>query len=163
MNKKVGLPPVINLSSRILILGSMPGEISLEKRQYYGNSRNDFWPMVFTLLQKPLPQSYNQRIEIILKRGIALWDVLENCRREGSSDSKIREGQPNDFAKLFAHYPGLRAVFFNGKKAGDLFRNPGITLPPGVKSFYLPSSSPAHTITREEKIGAWKRILIFLD
>ncbi len=163
MDKQVGFPPVINSFSRVLILGSMPGKISLEKRQYYANARNDFWPIIFSLLQMSLPESYDQRLDLILGKGIALWDVLQSCRREGSSDNAIRQGKSNGFAKLFTQYPGLRAVFFNGKKAGELFGRFNKPLPPDVKSFYLPSSSPAHTITRREKMEAWKRILNFLD
>ncbi len=163
MEKINGLPPVIAPGCRVLLLGSMPGQVSLEKREYYAHPRNDFWPIIFSLLQLPLPFDYQKRQDLILKRGIALWDVLKTCQRNGSSDSSIRAGELNDFSTLFNRNNSIRAVFFNGKKAGDLFNTRGGYLPRGTNSFYLPSSSPAHTISRREKLEAWKRILVYLD
>lgn len=163
MEKIQGLPPVIGPGCRVLVLGSMPGKISLEKREYYAHPRNDFWPIIFSLFHLSSPLDYQKKQDLILKRGIALWDVLKTCQRSGSSDSAIRAGELNDFPMLFKRYNSIRAVFFNGKKAGDLFTTGKGYLPGGIKSFYLPSSSPAHTISRREKLEAWKRILVYLD
>ncbi len=161
--KQVGLAPVINQFSRVLVLGSMPGRISLKKKEYYAHPRNDFWKIIFSLFGNEPPKGYQKKIEISLARGIGLWDVLKTCKRKGSLDTEIREGELNNFDEFFPSYPNLRAIVFNGKKAGNLFQKNQTYLPGNIKCFFLPSTSPAHTIRIEEKIKAWEKIKIFLE
>lgn len=154
------LPPITASDARILILGSMPGEASLRLQQYYGNPRNHFWRLAYTLLDgggEPDP-GYVARLRFVQSRGIALWDVLRTCERRGSLDSAIRRPEANDFAQLFEEHPGLRRVFFNGSAAADLFRrhaSPAVSGYPATYSL-LPSSSPARAMAFEAKLAAWR-------
>jgi TDG/mug DNA glycosylase family protein len=107
------------------------------------------------------PADYDSRKYILLKRHIALWDVLESCERETSSDSNIKKPDANDFDWLFGKYTDLKNVFFNGSTAEKLFR--GIVLKSleydGLQFTGLPSTSPANTMKFEEKLDKWKVIL----
>lgn len=91
-----GLPPVISLNSRVLILGTMPSKESLKHKQYYANPRNHFWPIISSILGKPMSSAYSERIACLLEYGIALWDVLASCDRLSSSDKDIRNVVVND-------------------------------------------------------------------
>lgn len=100
----------------------MPGKQSLVKQQYYGNPRNHFWPIIGQLLQVEVPEDYCERIALLKKREIGLWDTIEACEREGSLDAAIRNEKPNDFQTLFETYPNIKLVLFNGAKAIDVFK-----------------------------------------
>lgn len=169
-----GFPPISDKKARVLILGSMPGVASLDAQQYYAHPRNAFWPIVFAILANSdapifsLPQ-YRQRTELLQSRGIALWDVLQTCYREGSLDSSIQESSivANDFLTLFRKTPDLRAVFFNGAKAEHSFHKfiqADINQEFGHLSFArLPSTSPAHaSLSIHEKLKKWRQIQDYL-
>ena len=155
--------PVINHSSRILILGSMPGRQSLEEQRYYANPRNHFWKIIYTLLDEPFDPDYDRQLELVLSRGMALWDVLDSCNRKGSLDSDIVNARPNDFGKLFDGYPGIELVALNGRKAFDMYERHVASAGTGPEYIPLPSTSPAHTIKLEEKLRQWKILMDRLD
>ncbi len=93
-----GLPPVIDQTTRTLILGSFPGIASLQAQQYYAHPRNQFWALLSALLQTDLQgMAYQQRLACLLQHGIGLWDVIAGCRRAGSLDSAIRAARANPF------------------------------------------------------------------
>src|SRR5512137_485255 len=146
-------PPVVGPGCRLLILGSMPSAESLRKGQYYGHPQNAFWRVVFGLWDLVPPHDYGARTRFLLERGVALWDVLASCRREGSSDSAIRDARPNDFPAFFAKWPGIRTVCFNGSAAETLFKR--FVPDPGLESFRLGSTSPAHAVGFEERMKEW--------
>lgn len=151
--------PIANASSRVLILGSMPGAESLRKQQYYGYTHNTFWRVLYTLLYEPFSTDYEQRKQFVLKSGIALWDVIASCEREGSLDARIRNPKTNDFASFFAVYPSVRQVFFNGKTAHNIFkRQVGFDFD-GLKFTTLGSTSPAHAVPFETRLADWRKIL----
>lgn len=153
------LAPVIDKNSKILILGSIPGKQSLDKQEYYGNNRNAFWKMIYTLYDQVLQDHYRSKIEFIKSKNIALWDVIENCSRKGSLDSNIKDEKPNDFETFFSNYPNLKYVFFNGGKAYDVFKKRvGFNISEDIKFEKLTSTSPANTISFEEKLEAWRVI-----
>ncbi|WP_372011688.1 DNA-deoxyinosine glycosylase [Paenibacillus chitinolyticus] len=155
----MGFEPVIAPDSVVLILGSMPGELSLERQEYYGNPRNDFWRLLASLHgEDHVPDTYEERLRFALGRKIALWDVLASCEREGSLDANIREPAVNDFDALFAEYPSLRTVLFNGAASEKLFRkHAGHLLADSRLGFVrLPSSSPANAMGWERKLAAWR-------
>lgn len=118
-----GLPPIISASSRILILGSIPGPESLRRQQYYAGPGNRFWWVIGQLFHEPdLPkQAYTERIAFLNEHGIALWDVLGTCIRPGGSDSAIKSPAANDFDSLLKQHPAIEKLFFNGKKAWTEF------------------------------------------
>ena len=149
--RKVGLEPVAHGDSTVLILGSMPGEMSLKEQQYYAHPRNHFWKIMGDLFGELIvadDPAYDLRCETLKQRGIALWDVARECEREGSLDSRMTAEEPNDFGKFFDVHPDVRAVFFNGKKAEKLFNR--LVRPElgsrldGLHLQRLPSTSPAN-------------------
>jgi hypoxanthine-DNA glycosylase len=154
-----GFPPVVDDAARLLILGSFPSVQSLGARQYYANPRNAFWRITSELFGFDEQALYENRLAALQSHGVALWDVLHKCRRIGSSDSKIdlKSLVPNDFAQLFAHYPRITRVYFNGDKAATLFgRLVHIDAP--VRYQRLPSTSPARVMPAGDKLAAWRVI-----
>lgn len=169
MTNSSGFPLVAKTDAKILILGSMPGQKSLEEKQYYAHPRNSFWPIMFKLLKTDNKLTYNNRKTLLLKNNIALWDVLKSCYREGSLDSDIDHStiEPNDFKRFFSRHKHVTAVFFNGAKAEQLFKKNSLkTLNQAQQNlsfFRLPSTSPAHAaLTFEQKLLQWEVIKRFL-
>ena len=150
-----GLPPVIAPGTRLVVLGSFPGLASLGAAQYYAHPRNQFWPLVGTLLAEPLvAMPYARRLERLHVRGLGLWDVYARCRREGSLDSAIEDAELNDLARLRQLAPGLVAVAHNG---GESARQRRHTQALGLPVWRLPSSSPANASwSFERKLAAWR-------
>ena len=164
-----GFPFLADRRSKILILGSFPSRSSLEAVEYYAHPRNVFWPILFALLENgsPPPKAYGERKAILKRRGIALWDVAESCRRPGSLDANIdaESVKLNRFEVLRAASPDLRAVFFNGKSVHGLYRKltGGRSPFPPLPVFVLPSTSPANArLDFGRKLEAWREILDFL-
>ena len=157
--KKKGLAPIIDKSTRILILGSLPSDESIRKQQYYGNPSNDFWRLISEVIGEDITAlDYGTRIGKLQKHGIGLWDVLFAGERNGSMDSNIRDGEINDFSNFMNVAPNLRLVCFNGKKAGefeDIFREYGI------EKKVLPSSSGANRRNAKKRIMEWQSIANF--
>ncbi len=156
-------PPIETPTARILILGSMPGGASLRAEQYYAHPRNLFWPILGDLVGAHPGLPYPARLEILKSAGIALWDVLQSCEREGSLDSQITPLSivPNNFADFFAHHPNIQHVFFNGAMAETTFRRHVLTtLPPlGYGYHRLPSTSPANAaFSFARRLEAWQLI-----
>ncbi len=155
-------PPIEPPSARLLILGSMPGIASLEAGQYYAHPRNRFWHFIETLFGIPRDMDYASRVDALIERRIAVWDVLRHCERPGSLDSSIVRGSevPNDFAAFVARHPELEAIALNGRAAEAVFRRrvwlelePRL---PGVSMIALPSTSPANAgLSDEAKLAAW--------
>lgn len=152
--------PVSNADARGLILGSMPGKISLELNQYYALPQNAFWKIMGELVGAYQYLPYEKRLCVLKSSGIALWDVLASCERgESSLDSHIRNESANDFASFFARHPRITQVFFNGSKAEQCFKKfvQGTQTLPPLKFHRLPSTSPAHAGMRyEDKLQVWQ-------
>jgi hypoxanthine-DNA glycosylase len=154
---KNAFPPIVNEHCVSLILGSLPGDESLMKGEYYANARNGFWKIMGQLLPG-IPDTYKSRCDWLLKNKIALWDVLENGNRIGSLDSNIKNGTPNDFGSFFRSYPNIKFVFFNGTKAKeDFVKHVGLD----VKHVFelLPSSSSTRAMAFELKVKEWSVIV----
>ncbi|HEV8574695.1 MAG TPA: DNA-deoxyinosine glycosylase, partial [Dehalococcoidia bacterium] len=96
----VGLPPLIDERSRVLVLGSFPSKLSLQKREYYGNPQNHFWPIMGALFGFDARAPYAERTAALLARRVAVWDVVAECQREGSGDDAITEATPNSLSGL---------------------------------------------------------------
>lgn len=155
-----GFDPVVDERARMLILGSFPSAQSLAARQYYANPRNAFWPIAGELFGFDAGAPYESRLAALRAHGVALWDVLRSCRRAGSADSAIdpKSLVVNDFAALFADYPNITRVYFNGAKAAELYRR--LAHPDERLQFQrLPSSSPAHATRAGVKLAAWRDLL----
>jgi hypoxanthine-DNA glycosylase len=160
-----GFPPISRPDARILILGSMPSRESLARQQYYAHPRNAFWPIISALLEID-SDVYNERTAHVIRRGVAIWDVLQACFRTGSLDSAIddRSLVANDFASFFQDHPRIHRVFFNGAKAEAVYRKhvlPGLPGPAAALQLQrLPSTSPAHaSMSLQQKTAAWRVLL----
>ena len=160
-----GFEPIVSAGARVLVLGSLPGRVSLEMQQYYAQARNAFWPIMGRLLCFEPEMPYKRRLATLKKCRIALWDVCASADRIGSLDSAIVNSsvRPNDFVAFFAGYGNITSVYFNGAKAAALYNNlvmPG--LPPNLQQLEyvsLPSTSPAHAgMTFAEKLRRWSRV-----
>lgn len=164
MTQIQGFSPVAATNARVLILGSMPGEASLQAGQYYAHRRNLFWPILCELMGNDPELAYAGRIAAMKSARIALWDVLASCARTGSLDARIKRVSrvPNDFVKFLAAHRSITHVFFNGAEAEQAFMQ---LVRPGLadrKLLYrrLPSTSPAYAaLTRRQKLAAWRVIV----
>ena len=162
--KKEGLKPLIGTNPRILILGSLPGDESLRKQEYYGNPRNLFWDVMSGVLGEKAPVQYSEKVEFLKSHGIALWDVLHAAEREGSLDANIKNEEFNDIAGLLAVNPSIEVIATNGGKAEKSFRkylrrNPSIA----EKRIYHCASTSSMSICAgwnlERLVSQWHKIL----
>jgi len=161
-----GFPPVSAPGAEVLILGSLPGEKSIEMQQYYAQARNAFWPIMGELCGASRALVYAQRCARLRTAGVALWDVLAAGERRGSLDSAIVPSSMvvNDFAGFFAAHPEIRFISFNGSKAAELYRRCVLPALPaqlvGLESQRLPSTSPANaSFSYERKLEIWSKAL----
>lgn len=154
--RKSGLAPVVDRKTEVLILGTLPSDVSLAKGQYYANPSNDFWKLIGAVLNRNVVTlSYERRVETLKNCGIGLWDVYHYCVRPGSMDEDITESELNDFRALKTTCPQLALVCFNGQKAGqseESLRNLGYV------TLVLPSSSGANRRNQEERLRCWNVI-----
>lgn len=157
-----GLPPIENHDACALVLGSMPGGMSLSVGRYYAHPQNRFWSFMGELVGAGPELEYEARLDVLKRAGIALWDVLSTCEREGSLDSAIRAEVANDFGAFLATHPKIRSILFNGAKAEQSFKRhalPALTQT-GLTLYRLPSTSPANMSQDESaKLGAWRAAL----
>ncbi|AXE33024.1 DNA-deoxyinosine glycosylase [Chromobacterium phragmitis] len=154
-------PPVADGRTRLLILGSLPGDASLAAGQYYAHPRNQFWRLLGELLGKDLPPlPYEARLAALRESGVGLWDVVAQASRKGSLDADLRDIRHNDLSDFAASLPSLRAVAFNGAAAARAETQlAGL----GLAVARLPSSSPAHTLAYEAKLAVWRQLERYLD
>jgi hypoxanthine-DNA glycosylase len=158
MSRIESFPPIVSGHSKVLILGSMPGEASLIADQYYAHPRNAFWPIMGELFGAGPSLPYQERVARLQSVGVALWDSLQSCMRLGSSlDASITEEVPNDFPPLFAEYPNITHVFFNGSAAERTFRRHVLPALHEDRHVFvrLPSTSAALAMRLEVKVKAW--------
>jgi len=160
---KRSFPAVVDARTRVLVLGSLPGEESLARSQYYANPRNHFWRLVGAVIGSDLAAlPYRERLRALLEARIGLWDTVGAATRRGSLDGAIRGHQANDLSDLVARLPELRAVGFNGGKSASLGM-PQLAGRPDLALIALPSSSPAYTRPFEEKLEQWMRLAPYLS
>ncbi|MTV40204.1 DNA-deoxyinosine glycosylase [Duganella radicis] len=148
--------PVVDERTRLLVLGSLPGEKSLAVQQYYGNRQNKFWALMSEVLDVALvPLAYEARLQTLLAHGVGLWDVVAEAHRPGSLDSAIRDRNDNDLPALLARYPNIHTIAFNGGTAARLGLKRLGKQARRYRIFNLPSSSPAYTLSYVAKRDAW--------
>ena len=151
--------PLYDENSRILILGSFPSVKSREVNFYYGHPRNRFWQLMAILLGEELPSDVPGKRAMLLRHGIALYDVIASCDITGSSDSSIRNARVSDLSPILSSSQIGDRIFVNGKKAGDLYRK--YTWPvTGIPCRVLPSTSPANAAwSLQRLVKEWGEIL----
>ena len=159
--RKQGLAPVLSRGTRVLILGSFPGEASLAAQEYYAHPRNHFWPLLAAVIGVSLPElPYRQRLAQLRAGGVGLWDTIVACERRGSLDGAIRNALRAEVTRVRCAAPAVALVCFNGKTAAR-------ALPAwreaGYATLALPSSSPAYTRPFAEKLAEWQAIGAYLQ
>ncbi len=161
MNRISSFPPIVSEDSEILILGSVPGIKSLEMQEYYAHPQNKFWRILFELFQEDFTADYAEKIELLKKNKIAVWDVIDSCDRKGSLDSEIKNEAHHDILQLLQDFPSIKVIFCNGQKSFKSLRK---ILPDDLKIpiLVLPSTSPAYTIPYQKKLKDWSVLKSFL-
>lgn len=159
--RQEGLAPVIGPDPAVLILGSFPSVRSLAAGEYYAHPQNAFWRIMGAIgCVDSEEASYTRRCASLTGSGIALWDVVASCRREGSGDAQIRDPVPNDIARLLDEHRGIRIIALNGKTGAERWLKwffPDLVSADRPAVITLPSTSPANArLTREAKISAWR-------
>ena len=154
--------PVIGPDVRLLLLGSLPGAVSLAQQRYYAHPRNQFWRLAGDVIERDLANlPYDDRLRELLSAGIGLWDTVAAATRPGSLDADIRLQEASDLATLVGELPTLRAVGFNGGTAARIGRGQ-LADSPGVDQIDLPSSSPAYTLSFARKLERWRALRAYL-
>ena len=160
-------PPVARKDAETLILGSLPGQKSLQMQQYYAHPQNAFWKLMAAIFETEPTADYAARKQLLLRHRVALWDVLAAAERPGSLDSSIvhASAEANDFRGFLVEHPRIRRIFFNGRKSEEIFRKR--VLPriaddfPDLVYQGLPSTSPAHAgMSFDKKLARWRAIRI---
>lgn len=158
-DRKHSFPPVVDAGTRLLVLGSLPGERSLAEQRYYAHPQNQFWRLISPAAGRDLAvMDYPDRLAALLNSHIGLWDVVASARRAGSTDAALRDVEGHDIAALAASLPDLRAIAFNG---GTAFRTGSKQLGEAASHYAivaLPSSSPLHTIGFDKKLPHWEAL-----
>ena len=157
---KKAFEPIIDSKRSILLLGTMPGEKSLEIQQYYGNRGNQFWKLLYGIFDEAFTDDYAERLKFLERHTIALWDVLAYCEREGSLDSKILNEQANDFGNFYSKYPEIKQVFFTSKNAEKYYLK-YVGKKDGIIYDVLPSPSGANaTMPFIKKLEIWREKIL---
>jgi hypoxanthine-DNA glycosylase len=152
----------VDANTRVLVLGSLPGEASLAASRYYAHPQNGFWRLMGSVIGEDLAaQPYEARLATLLAHGVGLWDVIQEASRDGSLDAAIRDHRGNDLKALVATLPALRAVAFNGGTSAKIGRQL-LGDAPGIDLVALPSSSPAYTLAFSAKAEAWSVLAQYL-
>lgn len=165
MSDIASFPPIASPDARLLILGSIPGKASLDARQYYAHPRNQFWPIMASLLGFPPDDTYVDKTRHLIRAHIALWDVVAACHRSGSLDADIDKTsvRVNDFANFLRLHRDITRIYFNGATAEQTFRRrvlPTLDIDDSMTLHRLPSTSPAYAGLRfQQKLAAWSVVL----
>ncbi|MDF7775915.1 DNA-deoxyinosine glycosylase [Sphingomonas sp. AOB5] len=161
--RKHAFPPVVDEHTRVLVLGSLPGERSLAEQRYYAHPQNQFWRLISAAAGRDIAAlDYDARLAALIEARIGLWDVVASAERKGSTDAAIREPEVRDIAALAASLPELRAIAFNG---GTALKHGLRQLGQNASRFAtiaLSSSSALHTVPMAEKLPQWQRISDYL-
>lgn len=164
-----GLPPSVGADCRVLVLGSMPGDASLQAAHYYAHPRNRFWPVMASLCGFAADLAYEDRLRALHEAGVGLWDVIGRCERRGSLDTAIVRSSEvaNAVGDLLLAHRSIVAIALNGGKAADAFRRhvqPNLPPARALELFALPSTSPAHAAMNVAALReAWSVIAPFLS
>lgn len=151
------IEPVYDAESKVLILGSFPSVKSRENNFFYGHPQNRFWKVISAVFEQTVPETIDEKRELLHTCGIALWDVIASCYITGSSDSSIRNVVPNDISRILEK-SDIKKIFVNGK-ASEKYYKKYIEKNINIQAECLPSTSPANAgWSLERLIEAWRII-----
>ena len=165
MNKKHGLAPLLCPDPVVLVLGSLPGDESIRRQEYYGNPRNMFWRVLAAVFEDAVPESYPEKKAFLARHHVALWDVCASAERQGSLDSNIHDITPNDIPGFLKEHPCIKAIALNGGKSARAFKTVLKAAPgafDGISIFSFTSTSPLSLSAGwplERIVQQWKQIL----
>lgn len=149
--------PVYDKNSKILILGTFPSVKSRENHFYYGHPQNRFWKVIASLMSEKVPETIEEKKQLLLSHGIAIWDVIASCDIVGSSDSSIKNVVPCDLMKVLKECD-IKAIFANGKTAEKLYNKYSLPVTE-IPIYVLPSTSPANAAFQLDRLlDCWKII-----
>ena len=166
MNKKNGLAPLACPNPVVLVLGSLPGDESIRRQEYYGNPRNMFWRVMAGVFDDAVPETYPEKKAFLARHHVALWDIFASAEREGSMDANIHDILPNDIHGFLKEHPSIKAIALNGGKSARAFKKAWKETPAafdGIIVFSFTSTSPLSLSagwSLERIIEQWKQILI---
>lgn len=156
---KTSFSPISNSETKVLILGTLPGDRSLQLGEYFAHPRNRFWKIIAAITHNPVPQNYNQKLELLHQTGIGVWNVLHSASRKGSLDSAIQDEVPNDITGFITQHKYLKVIGFDGLKAEALY-NKYFTRKNDIKYVSLPACSPANArFNLTALCNRWQEIL----
>lgn len=151
--------PVVDEESKILILGSFPSVKSRENQFFYGHPQNRFWKVMANVLNWEVPETIEEKKEMLLTNHVAVWDVIASCSIIGSSDMSIKDVVVNDFSRILENSK-VEHIYVNGGKAYELYHKYAEKIT-GMKAVKLPSTSPANAAWNLEKLQkAWKDAIV---
>lgn len=146
--RKTGFAPVFDKNSKVLILGSFPSVKSRQIEFYYGNKQNRFWKTVCGFFGEEIPESVEMKRSFLLRRGIALWDMVTECEIEGSADASVKNAEIANLYEVLDVAP-IRRILLNGTLAYDLFVRSYSGV--GIPYVKMSSTSPANPRFSEEE------------
>lgn len=153
------IPPLYNKDSRILILGSFPSVKSREGQFFYHHPQNRYWRVMAAVFDCDVPQTIEDKKEMILSHKAAMWDVLGSCEITGSSDSSIKNPVPNDIG-LILNKTQIKHIYTNGGTAHKYYQK-YVASAVGIEDIMLPSTSPANAAWSYERLAeVWKENII---
>lgn len=144
------IPPLFWDNSKVLILGSFPSVKSREQAFFYGHSQNRFWKVISAIFGLKLPQTIEEKKQLIKNCNLALWDVIASCEIIGSDDSSIKNVVPNDIEEILK-ITKIERIFVNGKTAEKYYKK-YIEKKVNIKAVCLPSTSPANAAYSLDKL-----------
>lgn len=155
-------PPILPEKPHTLILGTMPGEKSLAAGQYYAHPQNQFWRFMGDIYGAGPQLPYDARLKVLKDKGIAVWDVVSACMREGSMDADIKNEEVNDFGAFYKAHPSITLVVFDSLTAETIYKRHVLpTLETRLEYKRVPSPSPAHArLKYEVKLALWAGALV---
>lgn len=141
----------------------MASPASLKAGMYYGHPQNAFWRILRDITGDEYSGNSNDEKRcFLLRHGIALWDTLKSCEREGAADSAIKQCVPNDVKGLLEKSPQIRMIFLNGTASFKFYQKYHASAIPTPFAL-LPSTSPANARGGyAAKLSAWKVIAPFI-
>lgn len=160
---KQGLEPWVGQSPYVLILGTLPSDVSIKSQAYYQNkSHNSFYKIMEHLFQRTVGQS---DMDFITSNHIALWDCMKKATRKGSLDANIKDDFPNDVNEFLQTHPTISTIVLNGGLAKKKFHIyfPAFVFSERIKVISLISSSNAASKKFEEKLEEWRIIKDIID
>ena len=150
--------PIVDINSKVLILGSFPSVKSRENNFYYGNDKNRFWKILSESLNVDMPKTIDEKKEMLINNNIAIWDTIKSCEIKASDDSSIKNVKVNDIHSLVKKY-GIRNIIFNGNAAYKFYKKYVGNIE-NVEEYILPSTSPANAKFKyEELYKVWNNTL----